>query len=312
MCKKVKIKEPAEPEGNILQRLLRNLRHQSATKMLSGNTAETAVGDSVEEPNTWEPESNDMTLMGTVHELSRFLGNGNIEKLLVHLHNARSSEDVAAIELLTRDQAKSGLWWHHRVGMITASIAYSVFTRVKTLRTKMGPHDLRPLLKKGMRQTNICTAAMCRGNILEYSARKRYIQQQQSQHQCLVVSQCGLFVMKGRPYIGASPDGLVECQCAKRVLEVKCPESLEKFLVQNTEKSNDTAATKKLKRASAYFCQVQVQMGLTGCKQAELFVFLNDHNNTCIAVIFDEYFRDIIERSSYFFEKYVLPHILCV
>ncbi|XP_077485434.1 uncharacterized protein LOC144095641 [Amblyomma americanum] len=311
--KKAKIKEPAQPEGNILGRLLKNLGHQSAAKMHLESTTEIAVADCGENPDRCEPEPRDITLMGTLHELRRLLGNCDLQKLLEHVKNARNCEDIAAIEQSTRHQAKSGLWWQHRVGMITASIAYSVFTRVKTLRTKMEPHDLRPLLKKVMRQTNVCTAAMRRGSMLEESAKKFYAQQQQSQQKDLIVTNCGLIVMDGRPYIGASPDGLVQCQrCPKRVLAVKCPESLEKFLMKITEK-NDKATTEKLKRASTYFCQIQVQMGLAGLKQGELFVFLNDEKNMCIPVPFDEeYFRDVVERSTYFFKEYVLPHILCV
>lgn len=60
-----------------------------------------------------------------------------------------SSKDIEDIERATMHQVKYSLWMHHRVGMITVSVAYGVYTRVKTLTTKIVPHDPRPLLKGG-------------------------------------------------------------------------------------------------------------------------------------------------------------------
>lgn len=128
----------------------------------------------------------------------------------------------------------------------------------------------------------------------------------------MVVRQCGLFIMEGHPYMGASPDGLVKCGCCpERVLEIKCPESMKKFLEENMEKNKEKILTQNLKRATTYFCQVQVQMGITGIQRADLFVFVSDQDYTCITVPFDkEYFSNVLERSSFFFEQYILPHVL--
>ncbi|XP_072141022.1 uncharacterized protein [Dermacentor andersoni] len=263
--------------------------------------------------STTELAPRDLALIGSLKEAS-FLGiSGEVtaEELLEHLQESKSHEDIIMIEKLTRDQAKSSLWLRRSVGMVTASIAYSIFTRVQTLRTKMGPHDLRPLLKKVMWQNNVRTAKMSRGSALEGSARKCY-QSQCATHENLVVRQCRLFIMEGRPYMGASPDGLVKCNCCPEwVLEIKCPESMKKFLVENMEKNKEKALTQNLKRATTYFCQVQVQMGITAVHHADLFVFVNEEDNICIPVLFDEaYFSDVVERSSYFFEQYILPHVL--
>lgn len=110
--------------------------------------------------------------------------------------------------------------------------------------------------------------------------------------------------MEGRPYIGASPDALVDCQCCeKRVLEVKCPERMAKFLGDNTEKSVGNVSSMKLKRTTPFFCQVQMQMGLTGCSNADLFVYITDEENECISVKFDKnYFNNVVERASFFLD----------
>ncbi|XP_050026174.2 uncharacterized protein [Dermacentor andersoni] len=314
-AKKAKINKAPQLEGNILERLLENVSYQSAAKMHLDRGTELTMLEPTIEPrcSTSEPAPRDLTLIGSLKGLRSFLGiSGEVttEELLEHLQESKSHEDIV-IENLTRDQAKSSLWLRHRVGMITASIAYSIFTRVKTLRTKMGPHDLRPLLKNVMRQNNVRTATMCRGSALKGSARKCH-QSQRATQENFVVRQCRLFIMEGRPYMGASPDGLVKCNCcAERELEIKCPESMKKFLEENMEKNKEKALTQNLKRATTYFCKVRVQMGITEVQHAHLFVFVREEDNICIPVLFDEaYFSDLAEGSSYFFEQYILPHVL--
>ncbi|CAN7976714.1 unnamed protein product [Ixodes persulcatus] len=154
-----------------------------------------------------------------------------LEEVLRRLQKSKRNEDIEDIKRSTRDQATSSLWMRHIVGMITASIAYSVYTRVQTLTTKMGPHTLRPLLRKISRQTNVPTAAMRRGSDLEGPAK--CYERKHFQHEDLVVRGCGLFFMEGVSYIGASPDGLVECKCcANPVLEVKYREINEEFFAR--------------------------------------------------------------------------------
>lgn len=266
--------------------------------------------------STAEPGPRDLTLMGAldeVRQLARSSGKRlQLQEVLQHLHESKRTKEVEEIEMSTREQQKSNLGMRHRVGTITASIAYSVYTRVKTLRTKMGPHDVRSLLKKIMKQTNVRTPSMCRGSEMEGTAKKCY-KTKYAGHGNLVLRECGLYVMEGRPYIGASPDGLVECECCpKRVLEVKCPESMKKFLRENMEKSKENTPGQKLKHTTTFFCQVQMQMGLAGLRHGDLFVYIGEDDNLCIKLEFDKsFFQDVVERASYFFEKYVLPHV-CV
>jgi len=43
-------------------------------------------------------------------------------------------------------------------------------------------------------------------------------------HDGFALKDTGLHVLKDKPYLGAPPDGLVECNChGKGVLEIKCP-----------------------------------------------------------------------------------------
>ena len=47
-------------------------------------------------------------------------------------------------------------------------------------------------------------------------------------HKELIITQCGLFIDITRPYIGASPDAIINCKrCGFGVLKVKCPFSFK-------------------------------------------------------------------------------------
>lgn len=129
----------------------------------------------------------------------------------------------------------------------------------------------------------------------------------------LVVRESGLYVMEGRPYIGASPDGLVECECCpKRVLEVKCPKTMKKLVQENMEKTKENVPGQKLRHTMTFFYQVQMQMNLTGVRHS-VFVYISADDNLHIKVEFDEdYFQDVVERASCFFQKYGLPQVVCV
>lgn len=80
----------------------------------------------------------------------------------------------------------------------------------------------------------------------------------------LVVIPCGLFVDEVIPYLGASPDGLID---SDSIIEVKCPSSassLTPIEAIRSKKITFCIATKengiKLKRNYNYFYQVQGEL----------------------------------------------------
>ena len=81
---------------------------------------------------------------------------------------------------------------------------------------------------------------------------------------------CGLFVSKSHSFIGASPDGIYD-DC---LVEIKCP-----FILRESEPTDFSNLSKqqkwnfcskitpdglRLKKNHNYYCQVQVQMFVTG------------------------------------------------
>lgn len=238
-------------------------------------------------------------------EASRRLGN-NAEETYRFLQEYFTPLNCEIIETLTTKQTNSPKWMEYRVGLITASIAYSVYTRVKTLKTKMGPHDVSRLLKTVMRENPVQTAAMARGLQLEGIARKMYISM--SKHVNVKVEDSGLLIMKEHPCIGASPDGIVTCDCCNaRILEIKCPLSLDRFKLREMVRDLQNPA---LKRTSTYFCQMQIQMGLAGVQSGHCFIFEDQDSHMLVDVPYDkEFFSDVVERLVFFFKEYVLQFI---
>uniref|UniRef100_A0A0C9SAX3 YqaJ viral recombinase domain-containing protein n=1 Tax=Amblyomma americanum TaxID=6943 RepID=A0A0C9SAX3_AMBAM len=159
-----------------------------------------------------------------------------------------------------------------------------------------------------MREERVTTKDMLRGIDLEPVAKEAY-RSQNMHHRDLQLHECGLHVLPGKPFIGASPDAVVTCACCPpRLLEVKCPKSLEKFVNSEIRHCNGTA---HLKRNSRYFCQTQVQMGVTGLASTDLFAYVHDGETLTVNVTFSQaYFDDVVERATFFFKHYVLPHMI--
>ena len=122
------------------------------------------------------------------------------------------------LEMVTRKQTKSQDWFQCRAGRITASRYYQVF---HTLISK----PLYSLLKA------VCypESAVFRSPATDWGcqhendaiARYRSVL---TSHDDMSIMKCGFHISSKYPFIGASPDALVQCNCCgEGVVEVKCP-----------------------------------------------------------------------------------------
>ncbi|KAE8741812.1 hypothetical protein FOCC_FOCC012674 [Frankliniella occidentalis] len=65
---------------------------------------------------------------------------------------------------------------------------------------------------------------MKRGKVLEPKVRDWYYDKMNATHTNFKVREAGLFIPPNHPFIGASPDGFVRCDChGNGLLEIKCP-----------------------------------------------------------------------------------------
>ena len=125
------------------------------------------------------------------------------------------SLQAVAAEKNTRDQVASRLWL--RAGRVTAS------------KFKRACHT-DPAIPSMSLIMSICypeafcfqTAATAWGCQHEKTAMEKYREQSMLSHQNHKVSNCGFFISVEHSFIGASPDGVVECSCCGQgICEVK-------------------------------------------------------------------------------------------
>ena len=125
--------------------------------------------------------------------------------------------EVKAVEEQTRSQSSSSLWFRMSTGTVTASQFKSA------CRTNPAFPSLSLIMSicypEMTRFTSVSTTWGCEH---EKTAISRYIEKSVQQHTNFHFLQCGFFISTSYPFIGASPDGLVDCECCERgVCEVK-------------------------------------------------------------------------------------------
>ena len=126
--------------------------------------------------------------------------------------------NVVIIFLLSCQQLQQGSpdWTSQHKGRITVSSMYAV------TRFTGGKPD-GALVKQIINGSDVSTPAMTFGHDNEDLARQLYLLGHQQQHPGVPVDQTGLHMDPDRPFLAASPDGLVHCpECGPGLLEVKC------------------------------------------------------------------------------------------
>ena len=137
------------------------------------------------------------------------------------------------------------------------------------------------------------------------------------------VHNCGLIIDPAYPYLGASPDGIVNCKCCGRgLIEVKCPYlcrdslSFEDASKQHAPSAfclqfNNNDGTFTLRPDHAYHYQVQLQMKLLCKVHYCYFVVWSPVGLVVLKIDYDKSFAEpAIERSFKFFKLGVLPELI--
>lgn len=139
-------------------------------------------------------------------------------------------------------------------------------------------------------------------------------------HDNLECKLSGFVIDNNSPYLGCSPDGLLECKCCGQgCLEIKCPYKFSEETPINAaclDKTNfhienDTPLMKR-NDTSPYYCQIQCQLAVTKRKWCDfvLFTFKGVHHER---IPFDEQFwSNVLPKLASFYSSYVLPKILLV
>ena len=96
-----------------------------------------------------------------------------------------------------------------------------------------------------------------------------YINIMKESHRGFICKDSGLVVNTTHPFIGASPDGSIHCECCgPGMLEIKCP-----YCVRNDKPSSAPYLVNgKLCRNHMYFYQVQAQLHVCSANYSDFMV----------------------------------------
>ncbi|XP_078591815.1 uncharacterized protein LOC144870918 [Branchiostoma floridae x Branchiostoma japonicum] len=190
-----------------------------------------------------------------------------------------TTEQVNALVKATMAQSTNPNWTQQRIGRITASVARPVLVMADKAAngTPIAQSVLDGIL--GKRSVPSSLPALKYGRRMEPTAREAYITAMRSKgHKKLTVQETGLFVMQEHIYIGASPDGLVDCQCCvppNGLLEIKCPLSIAN--ADPKEKTPSYLQKKEgvliLSHTHNYYSQIQMQLLATNTAWCDFFVY---------------------------------------
>ena len=120
-----------------------------------------------------------------------------------------------------------------------------------------------------------------------------------------------MLVDNERPFLGASPDGIISCVCCgKGVLEVKCPFSIKEGLPYNLDKAEFFMTRQDyrwtLKRDHAYHYQIQLQLQVCQLHYCDFIVWTAKDFNV-ERIVADKHFFEGVVDTAQFFVYGILP-----
>lgn len=199
----------------------------------------------------------DVDLMEFIGPLENYLS------VYYEVHVRVSERESLNICMETIEQSSSSMWKEERSRRITASHAYSLYTYYSSSANK--PKDWKRKIMNIVSQKTFQTTATMHGILNETPAINAYMRES--------VTRCGLVVPPHVPWLGGSPDGIVITE--SKIIEVKCPE------VGTSLPLKDMIPTLKyltptqhlLRKNHQYYAQVQMNMFILKCKQADFLIY---------------------------------------
>ena len=225
--------------------------------------------------------------------------------------------DINIVEQDTRDQAKSSGFFRHRAGRIGASVSGAVYhsnlaqPSQSLIKSVCYPHLFK-----------LNTKAIRHGRKYEEYAIQAYQKHMETQHINFQIQRCGLFINQEYPFLHATPDFLMSCDCCGLGCgEVKCPISIpngdfEKYVQQKSSCLEKVNGNYQLKRAHNYHFQVQQQLfTLQERKHCDFIVYAIDSDGNahmvCDRNCPDPQFSNIaLQKLEAFWRNCILPEIL--
>ena len=150
----------------------------------------------------------------------------------------------------------------------------------------------------------------------ENCARLKYMECVSMQHQNFQLMKSGLLIHTSYPHLGASPDGVISCNCCGNgVLEVKCPYNARQLSLEEATDSIDClevddGGALHLMKTHPYYYQVQAQMHISQAVYADFVVWTL--KGIHIERIYPSgcFITPIIGKITTFFRLVILPELI--
>ena len=224
-----------------------------------------------------------------------------------------TSSEASYLEESTRLQSQSKLWFDHRAGRITAS----KFSAISKASLNPPPASLVKEImgEKGVNVQGV--PALDWGKKKEDTARKEYLKKAEETHVSFNYRSAGFHVNIQYPHLGATPDGVIECECCGAgIIEIKCPYKYRQHKLSDINDRSfclqpNESGKLKLSHDHAYYLQIQGQ--LTICHKlycdfivwTECDLFVERINSD------SKVFETIKPALDNFFKMAILPKLLC-
>ncbi|XP_068743560.1 uncharacterized protein [Montipora capricornis] len=226
-----------------------------------------------------------------------------------------TAKEAEAVEGVTRGQSTCKVWFEHRAGRVTAS-------KFRAACTTDPDKPLKSLIEmicypNSHRFSNAATKwGISNGS----RAREDYAFSLAEDHLNFSVADCGLHISAKWPFLGATPDGLVFCECCgKGICEIKCPYKYKDSMLVSAAKANDSSFCLKYNEEEmslsvdtchAYYYQVQCKLFVTGVEYCDFVVWTNKDIFIQRILPDTEFWDRTLTRAILFYKKGVLPELL--
>ena len=156
----------------------------------------------------------------------------------------------------------------------------------------------------------------------ETVAISSYVKHQRSKGKIVQVESCRLFVDHSKPWLAASPDGIVtdfsEIHHSKGILEVKYPYVCERQTIDHACKTvngfclTESKGQVMLSKVHAYYFQIQTQMHVTSLQWYNLFIWSPMGEPFIQTIKYEPAFMDkvLLKARNFYFNKFY--QLLCL
>lgn len=137
-------------------------------------------------------------------------------------------------------------------------------------------------------------------------------------HLNLIVKKTGFLISTKLPILGASPDGIVQCDCCGMgSIEVKCPYRLKDGMLMNefVKLKNcflyeDSKGNFNLKKKHDYYFQIQLQMFVSETKYCDFIVWSKRYLSVERIFINEQFLDENLAKAVLYHSKIVVPELL--